>query len=231
MNSRTFLGILSASVIAIATSTRIFAADPTSEALPQVLIIGDSISIGYTPHVKKLLKDAANVSHNEGNAANTGNGLEKIDAWLGDTKWQVIQFNWGLHDLCYRNPKLSKKSNRDKVNGTVTTTLADYGKNLELLVQRLEKTGAKLIWVNTTIVPEGEAGRIAGDEKKYNEVAAEVMKKHSIPITDLHTVSASIEPALFEGPGNVHFKLAGNKKLAKPVADGIRKLLKAPSAR
>ena len=41
------------------------------------------------------------------------------------------------------------------------------------LVERMKKTGAKLIWCATTPVPEGAKGRIKGDSAKYNTVANE----------------------------------------------------------
>ena len=202
------------------------AAEPAPKVLPKVLIIGDSISIGYTPLVTKLLKAEATVSRNPGNAAHTGTGLEKIDAWLGDTRWDLIHFNWGLHDLCYRSPDAKQQGGRDKVNGTLTTTLEQYEKNLDQLVTRLEKTGATLVWASTTVVPEGEAGRIAGDDRKYNEVAARVMKKHGVATDDLHALSAGFAPDLFARPGDVHYKPAGYQKLGTQVAESIRTALK-----
>ena len=30
--------------------------------------------------------------------------MEQIDAWIGKKKWDVIHFNWGLHDLKYMGP-------------------------------------------------------------------------------------------------------------------------------
>ena len=154
--------------------------------LPNVLLIGDSISIGYTKPVQKLMKGEANVIHHKGNAGPTSNGLAKLDSWLGDTKWDIIHFNWGLHDLCYRHPDSKVQGKRDKVNGTIMVPLDDYEKNLETLVQRLKKTKATLIWATTTVVPEGEAGRHVGDEIKYNAVAAKIMNENGIAINDLH---------------------------------------------
>ena len=62
--------------------------------LPRVLLIGDSISIGYTVTVRKELAGLANVHRIPENGADTANGLKKIDAWLGDSRWDVIHFNW-----------------------------------------------------------------------------------------------------------------------------------------
>jgi len=224
MNRSTFLTTLAAT--ALAAFLQASAAEPAPKDLPKVLIIGDSISIGYTPFVKRQLKDEATVSRNPGNAAHTGTGLEKIDAWLGDTRWDVIHFNWGLHDLCYRNPDAKQQGNRDKVKGTITTTPEQYEKNLDQLVTRLAKTGATLVWATTTLVPEGEAGRIAGDDKKYNEVAARVMKKHGVAIDDLHALSATFAANLFVKAGDVHYKPAGYQKLGTQVSQSIRTALK-----
>lgn len=193
------------------------------QKLPNVLLIGDSISIGYTPHVKALLKDKAVVKHHPGNAQHTGTGLKKLNKWLGDDKWNVIHFNWGLWDLCYRHQDSKVQGNRDKVNGSITTSLEQYEKNLDELVTRLKATKAKLIWAHTTTVPKDEAGRKLGDDTKYNEAAARVMKKHGIVVNDLNKVSDSFPAKLFVGPGNVHFTKDGSKRLAKIVSESILK--------
>ncbi len=96
----------------------------------RILIIGDSISIGYTPFVQKALKHKAIVAHNPGNGQFTANGISKLADWIGSEKWDIIQFNWGLWDLCYRNSSSNEQGNRDKINGKLTTSPTDYGKNL-----------------------------------------------------------------------------------------------------
>jgi hypothetical protein len=198
---------------------------PQQDNLANVLIIGDSISLGYTPHVTEMLKKVAVVKHHKGNAQHTGTGLKLLDQWIGDTPWDVIHFNWGLWDLCYRHPESKVQGNRDKVNGTVTTSLAQYEKNLDELVSRLKKTNAKLIWAHTTVVPENEAGRFVGDDKKYNDAAARVMKKHGIPIDDLYGLTKRFPPTLFSAQGNVHYTKAGYQAIAKQVACKIQAAL------
>ena len=192
---------------------------------PNVLIIGDSISLGYTPYVVELLKDDARVIHSKGNSQHTGTGLKRVDSWLGDTKWDVIHFNWGLWDLCYRHPESKEQGHRDKVRGTLTTSLGQYEQNLEELVLRLKKTEAVLIWGNTTVVPENEAGRKVGDDLKYNEVAARVMQKHGVSANDLNSLTRSFSPHSFMKPGDVHFKPEGYQRLAAQVAATIRAAL------
>ncbi len=195
--------------------------------LPKVLILGDSISMGYTNMVRDGLKGKANVVRPKDNCGDTVIGLKKLDGWLGDKDWDVIHFNWGLWDLCYRNPALEKAGNRDKVNGKISVPIPDYEKNLDQLVTQLKATGATLIWASTTLVPEGESGRVVGDDKKYNEAAARVMQKHGVAINDLHALSVSFEPKLFVKPGDVHYTPAGSEKLAQQVVAKISEVLAA----
>ncbi|MCC6344773.1 MAG: SGNH/GDSL hydrolase family protein [Bryobacterales bacterium] len=178
--------------------------------LPRVLIIGDSISIGYTLPVREMLQGRANVHRIPANAATTRVTLDHINEWLGDGKWDVIHCNWGLHDLKIMD------------DGGHQTPLEDYGKNLEELVARMEKTGAKIIYATTTPVPEGKVNppRHPADVPRYNAVAARVMKRHHIPIDDLYT---AILPKLatLQQPVNVHYTPEGYQFLARPVADSI----------
>ncbi|QDV48185.1 SGNH/GDSL hydrolase family protein [Gimesia fumaroli] len=194
--------------------------------LPRVLIIGDSISIGYTKPTIELLQGVANVERVKANCGDTNRGKHNLKRWLGKTDWDVIHFNWGLHDLCYRHPDSKVQGHRDKVNGTISVPLNEYEKNLESLVQQLEKTGATLVWATTTPVPEGEAGRVVGDDLKYNRVAEKIMKRHGIRINDLHKLASGFDASLWTGPGNVHFKKTGSAKLAKQVAQEIKAALK-----
>ena len=89
-------------------------------ALPRVLLIGDSVSRGYTAAVRKALAGKANVHRAPANCGPTASGIKHIDAWLtdhpGGEKWDVIHFNFGIHDR--------------------GTPLADYTARLEQLVQR-----------------------------------------------------------------------------------------------
>src|SRR5436190_1240007 len=140
-----FLLIASLSAIAqpndFSLQSPAFAPVADQAGLPRVLIIGDSISIGYTVTVRKELAGTANVHRIPENGADTANGLKKLDDWLGDSHWDLIHFNWGLHDL-----KVTPDGGRQ-------VPLEIYEKNLEALAARLNKTGARLIWATTTPVP------------------------------------------------------------------------------
>ncbi len=188
--------------------------------LPRVLLIGDSISMGYTLPVREMLSGKANVHRIPVNGGPTTNGLANIDSWIGGAKWDVIHFNWGLHDLKFIIDDPSKRADPKDPNAHHQVALADYEKNLTTLVNKLKATEAKLIWCNTTPVPEGADGRIAGDELKYNEAAARVMAAAGIPTNDLHShAKAKLSEAQL--PANVHFSTEGSRYLAEKVAETV----------
>ncbi len=197
--------------------------------LPNVLILGDSISIGYTRDVRERLAGKANVlrlmrKDKPVNCGDTRRGMAMLEEdWFTKTRWDVIHFNWGLHDLCYRLPDQPASKNKEK--GKQSVLVPDYAKNLQVIVDQLKKTKAKLIWASTTYVPEGESGRVVGDDVKYNAAAAEVMKKNEIPVNDLHKLTASFKPERFTARGNVHYTKEGSAKLGEQVAGRIAEAL------
>jgi len=186
--------------------------------LPRVLLIGDSISIGYTLDVRKLLEGKANLHRIPTNGGPTINGLKNLKTWLGDGKWDVIHFNWGLHDLKYLDAN-GKYVAPDQ--GKQVAPLPVYEKNLRELVARMKKTGAKLIWCSTTPVPDGSAGRVKDAEIEYNRVAATIMKENGVAIDDLHAY-ATAHQAEIQLPKNVHFSKDGSQKLAEQVVASIK---------
>lgn len=187
--------------------------------LPRVLLIGDSISIGYTVPVREQLKGKANVLRIPGNGGPTIRGVEMLDQWLDGKKWDVIHFNWGLHDA-----KRLKAGKMDS-SGEWQVSAEEYRKNLDTLTQKLKATGARLIWASTTPIPEGAGGRIQGDEVKTNAIAAEVMKKYGVEIDDLYSYVLP-HLAKYQKNRNVHFTQEGSAFLAKQVADRILDTLK-----
>lgn len=173
--------------------------------LPRVLLIGDSVSRGYTQAVRKNLIGKANVHRAPANCGPTASGIKNIEVWLGDGKWDVIHFNFGIHD---RN-----------------TPVADYTSRLDQLITRMRKTGAKLIWASTTPIPDTPDGKqTAASIVEKNKVAADVMAKQGIVIDDLF---AAITPHLstMQNPNDVHFNGQGYDFLGQTVAKAIASAL------
>lgn len=204
-----------------ATGGTIEAREPeAASGLPRVLLIGDSISMGYTRPVQRLLEGKAEVTRIPANGGPTTRGLANLDRWLGETpeQWDVIHFNWGIHDLKILPEK-----------GTYQVGPEDYEKNLRELVRRLEATGATLIWATITPIPDHELikGRNFGDENEYNRIAAQVMEEEgdgAIRVNDLNVfIARDFEEVQVEN--DLHFRSEGSRRLAEAVAGAIERAL------
>ncbi len=185
--------------------------------LPRVLLIGDSIAMGYTLPVRASLLGRANVHRPPENCGDTGRGLRRIDAWLGAGSWAVIHFNFGLHDLKYLDAQGRYVA---PAQGKLVSTLAQYEANLRELVARLQRTGAGLIFATTTPVPGGTPARIEHDELTYNAVARRVMQDAGVTIHDLHALTVA-KPGELQRPHDVHFTEEGYASLGAAVAASV----------
>ncbi|MEI6659385.1 MAG: SGNH/GDSL hydrolase family protein, partial [Planctomycetota bacterium] len=159
------------------------------------------------------------------NGGPTTRGLEQVENWIGTSTWDVIHFNFGLHDIKHVGDAGAAV---DREVGHRQVELDAYRDNLRAIVKRLERTGARLIWCTTTPVPEGAKGRVPGDEVAYNAVAAEVMKEAGVEINDLHAFAAP-RMADIGKPADVHYTAQGSQTLASEVARRIEAAL--PQAR
>jgi lysophospholipase L1-like esterase len=172
-------------------------------ALPRLLIIGDSISRGYTIPVRHALAGRANVHRAPANCDSTVFGLKNLGIWLADSKWDVILWNFGIHD---RNTEPSV-----------------YRENLESILKRLQTTGAKIIWVRTTPAPLSgidQEGFTDAEANELNRIADEVMKTANISEVDLY---ALLRPNLNELqlPNSVHFTDTGYEIMGFEVAKDV----------
>ncbi|MDR1281876.1 MAG: SGNH/GDSL hydrolase family protein [Opitutaceae bacterium] len=200
--------------------------------LPRVLLIGDSISIGYTLQVRELLEGKANVHRTPFNCGPSHNGLIGTRGkWLGDGQWDVIHFNFGIWDAKIK-PATGKVSTSDKT----------YVKNLSIIADQLKKTGAILIFATTTPIPDTllvakEPGhplppdtRVFVDVAPRNQLATTALQSKGVLIDDLH---AAIYPEREKHwrSGDLHFTREGSTILAKAVAQSMEAALATRSVR
>ena len=184
---------------------------PVVAGLPNVLLIGDSISIAYTLPARALLAGKANVQRPPFNCATTRTGIEQNVAILGATRWDVIHFNYGLHDLKW-------------MDGANQVPLDEYSANLRVLARGYVAAARRVIWCSTTPVPDGEQNppRRAADLALYNRAAE--MAELQIPIHDL-CAFAQARLSRIQRPLNVHFTDEGSAELATSVAAAIQNAL------
>ena len=170
--------------------------------LPRVLLIGDSVSRGYTQAVRRELKGVMNVHRAPANCGPTATGLKQLNVWLGDGQWDLIHFNFGIHD---RN-----------------TPIDTYTERLEEIITRLKATGAKVIWTTTTPIPDvPEKKWSAASIIERNAAAAQLAAKHQLAIDDLYS---AMQPHLaeYQNPADVHFNAKGYDFLGARVAESLR---------
>ena len=206
--------------------------------LSRVLLLGDSVSIGYATFVRKELAGVANVHRVPANcgATTTALGDYGLSRWIKKgEKWDVIVFNHGLHDASYR---FADGTDKDKDGHYASpargcrpyVSVGDYAKNLHLIVDILSQTGTKLIFATTTPIPKSLAEKyVENSELPYNEAAQKVMKERGVVVVDLWAAVKPVQAKL-QIPRNVHFTSAGSSALAKPVARSIALALAPPAA-
>ncbi|MEY2979853.1 MAG: hypothetical protein RL562_80, partial [Planctomycetota bacterium] len=201
---------------------------------PRVLILGDSISIGYLPHLRTILGESCatyrpvDTRGRPENCQGTTYGVEHLDRWLAHAGggWDVIHFNFGLHDLKRVHPDTGAPS--PDPNHARQADPEVYEAQLRRIVARLAQTGSKLIFATTTPVPAGSVRphRDVEDAGLYNAIARRVVAEHGIPIDDLYAFAAP-RLAELQKPVDVHFTKEGSAALAAEVARHIRGALEA----
>lgn len=194
-----------------------------STRLPQVLLIGDSISIGYTDSVRRELQGVADVYRPDVNCGHTAFGVQEIETWLQHTSpgvtdagcaWDCVHMNFGIHDI--------KCPNRDGKNNT---SLSDYKSNLAQIIAITRAAGVRhIIWCSTTQSPEEVCGAPSEDFMRYNQGAREVAGAANAIVNDLYSFSLP-RLADIQIPRNSHFTPHGSAVLAGQVAAVIRAAL------
>jgi lysophospholipase L1-like esterase len=202
-------------IILTAILAQSLAATAAEAKKSNIMIIGDSISIGYHASLVPMMTNSANVFHCPGNACATILGVKegKMETYLNSEydgqvrKWDVVVFNYGIWNL-------------------KRTDLATYEKHLEVIADRIQALApqAKVIWANTTVVPS-ETNAV-NRSVPFNDVARKVMTKRGIPECDLHTLTAKFDNTC-SIPNNVHFTRKGYEEIAKAVKAKIEQELGA----
>ena len=193
-------------------------------SLPRVVLIGDSIRMGYQAVVKEALVGKAQIWAPEDNCRYAAYALEHLDEWISSRRPDVIHLNVGLHDMYLM-----------KETGAPRTSLEDYGKNLRKIFERITKeTSAILILALTTPVHEqwqevsegyGRVVRRDSDVVRYNRLAGQPAKEFSLPVNDLYRVVGEVGKEELMTKDGVHFNAKGNDRLGNAVATHIRDAL------
>ena len=213
--------------------------------LPNVLILGDSISMGYTPFVKKRLAGIANVSRPARNCQATQAYLAPrggMRDWVGTNRWDVITVNAGIWDICYMKgdplktdhywgadaelgklPPLARGTAIRDRGFHVRTPILEYQANLRKILTYLKSTGATVLFPLTTPVPAYENDDRCGLFRAYNEIAVGVCAELGVRTVDLYAVAERHYDLMKD---RCHFNDEGNDLLAGVLCNEIRAALR-----
>jgi len=186
----------------------------------KVLVIGDSISMGYTPVLQKELAGEAEVEHNPENGGDTARILANIDAWIAAVRPNLICLNSGLHDI-----------KRDRATGKNQVPLDAYKRNLRAILRKIRPARSPVIWISTTPVIEErhrvsrDFDRFNADIDAYNAAARAIADKADIPVIELHDVAVGLRLETMLEKDGVHFTDEGYEQLGGVLAAGLREMM------
>ena len=192
--------------------------DAESDSKYRVLLIGDSICLGYRDIVKDLLGPECAVVFPQENACFASYTYRRLYEWN-------IQLNLRNNfDLVYWNNGLW---DADRIFGDENqTSIEGYSRYLKRSRHRLKELSpkAKAIFALTTPVleerQEKDFYRINSELQEYNAAAMEALETSVDGFDDLYTFAKENLQECYEDA--VHFDKKGNELLGRHVAETIR---------
>jgi hypothetical protein len=176
--------------------------------LPNVLLLGDSITRNYYPTVAKELEGKVNVYLF---SASTSVGDPRLQDQLKEffkmvnVKFRVVHFNNGMHGWGY--------------------TETEFGENFSAYIKaiRRDAPGAKLVWANVTPVPKDDpSAQTNARIDARNAITEPIIKAEKIALDDQWALMKK-HPEMYQD--NVHPSEEASKLQGKQAAETIEKLL------
>lgn len=186
--------------------------------MQKLLLLGDSIRMGYERHVCTLLAPHYTVWAPTENGETSTHMLSQIAQWQIEQRPDVLHLNCGLHDLRF-NPGES----------TPQVPLPEFKANLEQLFALLRSTGPdlRLIWATITPVMDSRhqvarsSRRYNADVIEYNSTARSIAERYGAKINDLYSFVTQNGLSSMLGADGVHYTHEGYKRLATKTAESI----------
>ncbi len=203
--------------------------------MKNVVLLGDSIRMGYEARVRELLGDGFNVYSPDENCRYTKYTLWGIFHWMqswGSPDVDIVHWNTGIWDL-----------HRCSYKRDVFVPLHEYIETNRRLADELAHYAKKLIWATT--IPGGRTldqqipvdYLLQGNERNaflcdrtdpwnadvrlYNRTNTAMLLERGVAIDDLYAAVDGRTDELISGDG-IHPNAAGYEVLAQKVADSIR---------
>lgn len=183
----------------------------------KVLLLGDSIRMGYDKYVKLALKDVADVIFPDENCRSSAYVLRSIffwNEWLKlDDSIDVIHWNAGLWD------------GLRLLDGKPLISFEQYKDNIERISFHLNKwfPNTRIIFATSTPVQEelfGECKRFNSDTEKYNQAACEIVKSYGGYINDLYSIMSKC-PTSYHSDQTHYYTKEGTQVITNAVLNCI----------
>lgn len=195
--------------------------------MKRVLLLGDSIRMGYDKKVRALLKDEYEVIFAE----------EDNGRFAAYTLWQANQFfkQYGHFDLVHWNNGYWDMNIEAPMTEAIHP-VDEYVNFLKRIIRLIRENGAQIIFATTTpIYKPGESKDNTGTEAsinycnewvlEYNTAACRLMEEEKIPVNDLYSLCLE-DPNYYKCEDMLHLTEEGYQRIADQTAECIRKLLK-----
>lgn len=189
--------------------------------MKQIVLIGDSIRLGYQGAVTRALLHEAVVTAPAENCRSSVEVRENFREWIAAADPDIVHLNCGLHDL-----------RMDAGDSAHRVPIDVYADNLAAIFQ-LVVTGGKrtLIWATTTPLIEDrhqrsrQSRRYEADVARYNAVGLAVARQYGATVNDLHAAVLHAGAPRLLGSDGVHFTKDGSAFLAEAVVTSVRSAL------
>lgn len=187
----------------------------------KVVLIGDSIRMGYQPLVVKKCTEADVWGPTE-NCRHSLWVLEHFEEWIVSQEPDVVHVNFGIHDCV------------PMADGDHQILLPQYRLSLKRVTARVkELEKAQMIWATTTPLYTAEQDKpmtewqIRADAKlkEYNDAALEIVQAEGLPVNDLHEAIISNDHTKCLCEDGCHMTEFGNEVLSDAVAKAIGTLM------
>ncbi len=195
--------------------------------MKKIILLGDSIRMGYQTYVKEELEGEYKVIYSKDNGRFTSFTLWQLNQLLKEhSDVSLIHWNNGYWDMNIEAPMKEPM-----------TPIEDYVKNLRRIIKLIrETTSAKIIFANTVpVLEKGMARDITGIDTEismdnewvieYNRAAEAVMAEESIPVNDLYSLCLA-HPHYHKCDDLLHLTEKSSREWAKQVAKMAREILK-----
>ena len=190
--------------------------------MKKILLVGDSIRIGYDKYVQKAFADEAQVYYPDTNCRFASYVLRHLPDWKNATGCgddvDVVYWNAGLWD------------NLVMVDGQSLTPIEIYEYYIDRVCKliRILFPSAKMIFATSTAVIEAVDPKLQKrtneNTQKYNAAAAKIVESHGGQVDDLFALTENVPESYHSDP--THFYTPeGTELLAGHVVETLEKVL------